>query len=99
AQVLDWIQNSARAVSGYLGRFPVPVAHLYIHPDSGRGVDRGRTNELDGGEINVHLGRRTRAADLADDWVMTHEMLHLAFPSLPEQNHWLEEGMSTWVEP
>src|SRR5207253_3023883 len=69
------------------------------HPDSGRGVDRGRTNEDDGGESNVHLGRHTRAADLAEDWVMTHEMVHLAFPSLAEEHHWMEEGSATYVEP
>ena len=30
---------------------------------------------------------------------MTHEMVHLAFPSVPEQHHWIEEGIATYVEP
>jgi len=31
--------------------------------------------------------------------MMTHEMVHLAFPSVPDKNHWMEEGLSTYVEP
>ena len=30
---------------------------------------------------------------------MTHEMVHLAFPSVPEKHHWIEEGIATYVEP
>jgi hypothetical protein len=31
--------------------------------------------------------------------MMTHEMIHLSFPSLPDENHWMEEGIATYVEP
>jgi predicted metalloprotease with PDZ domain len=30
---------------------------------------------------------------------MTHEMVHLAFPSVAESHHWIEEGIATYVEP
>ena len=30
---------------------------------------------------------------------MTHEMVHLAFPSVPDEHHWIEEGIATYVEP
>ena len=30
---------------------------------------------------------------------MTHEMVHLAFPSVAEAHHWIEEGSATYVEP
>jgi len=39
------------------------------------------------------------AAAIPDDWVLTHEMTHLAFPSLPRRYAWLEEGLATYVEP
>ncbi len=29
----------------------------------------------------------------------THEMVHLAFPSVEERHHWIEEGSATYVEP
>ncbi|MBI4907265.1 MAG: hypothetical protein HY820_26815 [Acidobacteria bacterium] len=36
---------------------------------------------------------------MEDDWILTHEMVHLAFPSLERRHHWLEEGLATYVEP
>ena len=30
---------------------------------------------------------------------MTHEMVHLAFPSVAREHHWIEEGITTYVEP
>ncbi len=30
---------------------------------------------------------------------MTHEFVHTALPSLPDDQHWLEEGIATYVEP
>src|SRR5271169_4990068 len=31
--------------------------------------------------------------------MLTHEMIHLAFPSMAENHHWIEEGISVYVEP
>src|SRR5260221_14765030 len=31
--------------------------------------------------------------------MLTHEMVHLAFPSVDERHHWIEEGIATYVEP
>jgi hypothetical protein len=53
----------------------------------------------DGAFIKIAVGRSSTPADFADDWMMTHEMIHLAFPSMAEQHHWIEEGLSTYVEP
>lgn len=30
---------------------------------------------------------------------MTHELVHMAFPDLPDEEHWMEEGLATYVEP
>jgi hypothetical protein len=44
-----------------------------------------------GGDINgMQLGR---------DWVMTHELLHLGFPTLEREYLWLAEGLATYQEP
>ena len=41
----------------------------------------------------------TEDDELKNDWVMTHEMVHYAFPSVAAEHHWLEEGIATYVEP
>jgi hypothetical protein len=38
-------------------------------------------------------------AGLQADWMLTHEMVHLAFPSVADEHHWIEEGLATYVEP
>jgi hypothetical protein len=45
------------------------------------------------------VGQLTTEDDLKSDWIMTHEMVHLAFPSVAEDHHWIEEGIATYVEP
>src|SRR5579872_235833 len=45
------------------------------------------------------VARSATASDLGEDWIMTHEMVHLAFPQVPREHHWIEEGIATYVEP
>src|SRR6202041_1108426 len=97
--VMKWMQWSAEAVAGYYGRFPVPHTSLRIIPTSGAGVRGGRTWGDRGSHISIHVGADTTWSDFADDWMLTHEMIHLAFPDVDDQHHWIEEGISVYVEP
>jgi predicted metalloprotease with PDZ domain len=54
---------------------------------------------MGGAHSRIGLGEHTRVADLAHDWVMTHEMVHTAFPDQPDTHHWIEEGTATYIEP
>ena len=45
------------------------------------------------------MGQHVTQADLDDDWVLTHEMIHFGFPSVEQRHHWIEEGIATYVEP
>ena len=96
---LKWVETSARAVATYYGTFPVKRAVLRITPRDGREPAHGTAYGWNGPLITIQLGRAATAADLADDWLLPHEMLHLGFPDLEERHHWLEEGLSTYVEP
>ena len=98
--ILDWVTHCAKAVSAYIGRFPVPHATVQIvHSERARGVGNGRTWVFRGARCEVAIGQDATVEDLKRDWVLTHEMFHLAFPSVPERNRWIEEGISTYAEP
>lgn len=97
--LLGWIATSARAVTAYYGRFPVARVRVLVIPGSGRGIRSGTTFGYGGAAIKVTVGRETRAGDLPRDWVMTHEMVHLALPELLGAHEWLGEGVATYVEP
>jgi hypothetical protein len=94
-----WAETSARAVSAYYGKFPVPRSTLRITAVAGARARGGTAFGWRGPLITISLGRDATTASLADDWLLTHEMVHLAFPSLAERHHWLEEGIATYVEP
>jgi hypothetical protein len=100
-QVLDWVRRSACAVTEYYAGFPVRKVDVKIVPiDEGKGVLFGRTVLVDETlVIRVGLSRFATESSLRDDWVMTHEMVHLALPSVPDEHHWIEEGIATYVEP
>ena len=102
-QVVHWVETAALAVSTYYGRFPVARARILIEPVAGRrGVLHGTTWGHVGGFpafTRIELGEHTQQQDLTDDWRMTHELVHIAFPSVPDEHLWLEEGIATYVEP
>lgn len=98
-KVLDWVKASARAVATYYGRFPVNDLKLLIVPVDGARVRGGTTWAYRGAAIRVMLGRDAGEDALRRDWVMVHEMVHLALPDLAERHAWLSEGLAVYVEP
>jgi hypothetical protein len=98
-RVLAWIERSAQVVAAYYGRFPARHASLLVVPRGGRGVSGGRAWGHRGAAVRITLGEQVTEAELAQDWVLVHEMIHLAFPSVPSRHHWIEEGLATYVEP
>jgi hypothetical protein len=94
----DWIERSARIVADYYGRFPAPLVVLRIHAASGGNVRGGRTTNDSGLMIEVSVGRDVTAEELSSDWVLVHEMVHLALPELGRRHNWLGEGLAVYVE-
>jgi hypothetical protein len=98
-ELLGWVKACASTVADYYGRFPVPHLTLKIRSAPGSGIRHGVTYPRDGGLILISVGRDADIAATKEDWVLVHEMIHLAFPSMEDDQHWIEEGISTYVEP
>ena len=94
---------AASAITTYYGRFPVERARVLIVPVPDRsGIVQGTTwGDMAGwpGMTRFRIGQHATTEDLKDDWMMTHELDHMAFPSLPDDQHWMEEGLATYIEP
>jgi hypothetical protein len=98
--LMQWVHWASDSVATYYGRYPVPHLDLRIVPAGGEGVRGGKTfGEKDGGSIRIHVGNETKVDGLENDWMLTHEMVHLSFPSVADEHHWIEEGIATYVEP
>jgi hypothetical protein len=94
----DWVLRSAHIVANYYGRFPAPLVVLDLGSMDGGGIGGGRTTNEAGLKIHVGVGREATAATLADDWVLVHEMVHLALPEVGRRHNWLAEGLAVYVE-
>jgi hypothetical protein len=101
--VVGRVKDAAQALTVYYGKFPVTRDRMLIIPVRDRhGVFRGTTWGDRGGFpsfTRISVGQQTTAKELADDWMITHELAHTSFPNLAEEHHWMEEGLATYVEP
>lgn len=100
AQVLAWVEGSAKTVASYYGAFPISRVEVTIRRGGSGRIGGGRTEGWSGrASIVISVGDGATEADLESDWELTHEMVHLAFPSMPRGKAWIEEGIAVYVEP
>jgi hypothetical protein len=95
--IRDWVQRAGTAVSGFYGRYPVKAVSIHVAAADAGSVQDGQ--EFDGDHIEIHLGKDTTPKDLANEWMMTHEMFHLSQPQVDDDYHWIMEGMADYLEP
>ncbi len=93
------VLECAAAVASYYGAFPVDRLLLLVLPAHGNTIANGSARGYGGASIRLFVPRHLGAEQFAQDWVLIHEMVHLAMPSLPPAHHWLEEGAATYLEP
>jgi hypothetical protein len=98
ALLSDWAQRSARIVANYYGEFPVAEVRLVLIPVDGASVGGGTTFGRPAPTIRVRLGKDVAAAALQNDWVLVHEMTHLALPDVGDDHAWLAEGLAVYIE-
>jgi hypothetical protein len=96
--LIVWVKRSLGIVAAYYGRFPVSQLRIRVSSASGGGVRHGSTYGMHGGLIRITVGRDVTPAELLDDWVLVHEMIHLALPDVGPEHIWLSEGVAVYVE-
>ncbi|MFL6618525.1 MAG: hypothetical protein ACJ8MH_07985, partial [Povalibacter sp.] len=97
-RVLEWVKQRAQFIAGYYGKFPVDSARVLIVPVEGDGVKFGQTFGFRGAATRVMVGKGTTEAQLKEDWVLVHEMVHFAFPMTDDAQIWFREGQATYIE-
>jgi hypothetical protein len=96
--LVTWINRSLGIVAAYYGHFPVSDLRIRVSTTSGGGVRHGTTFGAHGALIRITVGREVTQAELLSDWVLVHEMTHLALPDVGPEHVWLSEGVAVYVE-
>jgi hypothetical protein len=96
--LLQWLKRSLGIVCAYYGAFPTRSLRIQVVPENGGSVRSGKTWGYHGGFIRVAVGRDVTTAQLMDDWVLVHEMTHLALPDVGDDQSWFSEGLAVYVE-
>jgi hypothetical protein len=98
AVLSKWLSAEVGAISRYFARPPDGHAMLFVAPGTSA-LTGGKTLGAGGASIVVRLGTGITANQLMEDWVMAHELIHVAFPDLDRRYTWFSEGLATYVEP
>ncbi|MBL8196765.1 MAG: hypothetical protein JNM06_23435 [Blastocatellia bacterium] len=99
-QVISWVKKAGQSIATYYDGFPVNRALVIARVHRGRGIGGGSAIGNAGASVNIAVGTNTRQSDFDTDWIITHELAHIGFPSVPRTKHaWLEEGTATYIEP
>jgi hypothetical protein len=93
-----WVERAVAGIAAYYGHFPVSRTLVVIVPGKGSETE-GETLGDGGPSIVVRAAPGLTASAAREDWVVTHELLHVTLPSLEREQAWLSEGIATYVEP
>ena len=96
--LLEWAAYSAQAVHHYYGRFPVDRVRVNMEVTDGNRVRFGQAFGGSSPSLRLVVGEDITPDVLRRDWIMVHEMVHLAMADVPRFNRWLLEGLATYVE-
>jgi hypothetical protein len=99
AEATAWVGRSAHAFAAYAGRFPAPRTVVIIINGSPGAPTRGETLGDGGPAVLVRARDGLDVNGTRHDWVMTHELIHVALPTLSHKHVWLSEGIPSYVEP
>jgi hypothetical protein len=100
AGALAWVKSATSSLAAYYGVFRVPHTLVVIAPGERGGTStRGETLGEGGPSVVVRAANGFTRASIHDDWVLTHELIHVTLPTLGRAHAWLEEGVATYVEP
>ncbi len=96
--LLDWVVYSTETVIQYYGRFPVRTVDIDLQVSGGRAVRFGQAFGGSKPRLRIVVGENVTPEMLRRDWILVHEMVHLAMADVPYAHRWLLEGLATYVE-
>ena len=97
----SWVDQAMNAVASIdRGLFPVKRIHIEIDPldHADRAVVFGLLRRGPPASVQLLIDQNASATELAESWVLVHELSHLWLPRLRNRDKWLTEGVATYLQ-
>ncbi|MEQ1508096.1 MAG: hypothetical protein ABMB14_38055, partial [Myxococcota bacterium] len=85
--LLAFVERSAHAVGAWYGRFPAAALRIDVSVTDGAKIGPGTTWPGTPPHLALGVGARIDRAGYDRDWVLVHELIHLAFPPVADRHH------------
>lgn len=98
--VRQYIRSGAEAVATLNGRLPFERAQILVVP-VGPGRDDvafGHVGRGGGGSVMLFVRENAELESMKRDWILVHELSHLALPYVRRADAWLSEGLATYYQ-
>lgn len=96
--VVAFVRGKLIQMVRYFDRLPLPHGLVLVMPLPGSRI-HGQARGGSGFSVQLQVGQTLNREAVDSDWTFTHEMVHVCTPSLPAAQHWMEEGIATYLEP
>ncbi|MBN1205102.1 MAG: hypothetical protein JXB05_09285 [Myxococcaceae bacterium] len=98
AEVCEWLRQTAEEVRTVRRSFPHPRITVLVFPVPRRSEANvfGMVLWSSPPSISLLVGQDTTRAQLDEDWVALHELLHLTHPTIIPRTPWISEGLATY---
>jgi hypothetical protein len=104
AELVEWVQTTAKTIELVYGRFPNPKAKIIVIPSSENSwgsdspVIYGRVTRRDGETVELFVDPERPIEEFYTDWTATHEFSHLMMPLLSQRYRWISEGFASYYQ-
>jgi hypothetical protein len=100
AALHTWITTGVAAVATLYGRFPVSDLQVLVFPlgHNSDPVPWGEVVRGGGDAVHLYVDGTRSAAELNDNWVLSHELSHLIHPYVSAADAWLPEGIASYYQ-
>jgi len=96
--LVQWIEEVFGGMSRLLGE-PSDTFHVhFLRRNAGEPVPWAETNKGSGRRAYFHVDTQYPWSAFREDWTAPHELSHLLFPYLGEDDRWFAEGIASYLQ-
>lgn len=94
-----WISTTRDSVEALLGPLPRDLnVYLYRHRPAREPTPWAHTSKGYPRGVHFYVDPRFTLQDYLDDWTGPHELIHMYFPYIGEENRWFAEGFASYLQ-